>query len=155
MTTFARTSLDLVFSANVTVPTAGSCGSKITQEISKTVLRLNDTGSQKTFLFHDLNTLASEYGLLDSSQFLVNLAKKFLLSLPSDIKMPDLDIDNDGDISFEWFGTNKKIMSLSLSKNGAIHYSARISDIKRRSGKDYFDEAIPSEIIKLIHEVTE
>ena len=56
--------------------------------------------------------------LVDSATLL--LAQRFLAALPSELAAPELAVDPDGEISFDWFGRSGRNFSVSLRSDGRV-----------------------------------
>jgi len=133
--------------------TAGQQGCAIKKSIVSELMRLRDTGA--SWLFNDLDSLAQEYSNSMQGNEVFNMAKKLLLVLPNDIIPPELDLDNDGDILFDWSGSRGRMMTIALRNDGRISYAARLSSTKTRNGNDFLIDGLPSEIIELVRAATQ
>jgi hypothetical protein len=133
--------------------TAGQQGCAIKKFIVSELVRLHETGA--SWLFNDLDNLAQECETSVQGNEVFNMAKKLLLMLPKDITPPELDLDNDGDILFDWTGSMGRMMTIALRKDGHISYAARLSSTKTRNGNDFLKDGLPTEIIELVRSATQ
>jgi hypothetical protein len=80
-------------------------------------------------------------------------AERFLELLPSDLTMPEVSIDPDGDISFEWLKSKRYVFSVSLSGNNKIVF-AGICGGNDIHGTESFGDTIPGIIIDAIRRLS-
>lgn len=78
-------------------------------------------------------------------------AMRFLLKLPTAL-LSDLEIspDRDGSVSFDWYVSPERQLSISLSADGMLHYAAILGPIERTNGRLLFDDSLPEEITRLL-----
>lgn len=107
-----------------------------------------------TLVFNDLQTLAQENNteVKESPAFL--LAQQFLLALPTNIPAPELALDSDGEISFDWKGPGGQLMTVTLREDGRISYASRISVYDKDHGTKQFTDSIPYRVLELVKQVT-
>ncbi|MBI5753275.1 MAG: hypothetical protein HZA59_14205 [Hydrogenophilales bacterium] len=105
--------------------------------------------------FNDLHLLAQENGIrvADSNAFL--LAQRFLLALPSHFPLPELALDDDGEVTLDWRGDKGSLLSLTLRDDGRLSFAARFSAFDKDSGTKKFDNSIPKQVIELVQRVTQ
>ena len=111
-------------------------------------------------LFDDLGELADEYGEADwdgygavaVSREAIEGAKVFLRSLPVGTYRPTLGAEPDGHVTFEWHVSPKRTLSVSVSQDGMLHYSALIGSI-RHFGTEPFLGDCPRTILGLVQRV--
>ncbi len=72
-------------------------------------------------------------------------AKQFLRLLPSTIPVPDITVDTDGEILFEWDLGRRRIFSVSIGRDGTLTYAALFGYTKTY-GTEHPREALPSVI---------
>lgn len=77
------------------------------------------------------------------------LACRFLNTLPSAVPAPDVGVDPDGDISFDWSVARDRQLTVSLSPDGTLSY-AGIFGAAARHGKEEFEDAVPQELVEAI-----
>ena len=78
----------------------------------------------------------------------------FIGLLPDNFLNPEVAIDIDGDVAFEWDAGPRKIISLRMSAGGSIKYASLIG-FSKRYGTLYFNDSIPEEISKAISSIEE
>ena len=81
------------------------------------------------------------------------LAKRFLTVLPLDIPTPEIGVDPDGEISFDWFGPAGQNFSGSLRKDGRLAYAGAFAGEKTKYGTDRLDDEVPREIVEAVREL--
>jgi hypothetical protein len=81
------------------------------------------------------------------------LAQRFLTILPLDIPAPEVGLDPDGEISFDWFGAEGQNFSVSLRKDGRLAYAGAFAGEKTKYGTDRLDDEIPREIVEAVREL--
>lgn len=81
------------------------------------------------------------------------LAERFLTVLPLDIPAPEVGLDPDGEISFDWFGSAGENFSVSLRKDGRLAYAGAFMGEKTKYGTDRLDDEIPREIVEAVREL--
>lgn len=79
-----------------------------------------------------------------------NEAKKIIKKLPSNIPMPDIVPEPDGDIGLDWYKEKHFGFIISVSGNSKINYAGVFGEGNTASGSMCFKESIPSVIIKHI-----
>ena len=131
---------------------AGECVYRITQDAVGHVRA--GVAARSNFVFNDLRNLANEVGLDGQRSDLFNLAQQFLLALPASAPTPELSMDDDGDISFDWQGSGGALLSISLRADGRLSYASRVSAYDRDHGTKQFDDAIPTRILELVARVS-
>lgn len=154
MTTFAACPNDNIF-GGLDTPTAGSEASSLVKAVWTEIERLRRGSARTSGAFHDLETLAHEQGTTVQQSAAFSIAKRMLLVLPVDIPSPELDVDSDGDILFDWYGSGSRMLTLALREDGQINFAARLSPTRSRNGNDLFIDSVPQEIISLVRSVTD
>jgi hypothetical protein len=129
---------------------AGMEGRSVAQRFWSVVGSIKGATASASGVFDELDKLAREQGTTVAESALLTLAQRFLLVLPGDIPAPEIDLDNDGDILFDWHGSGLKMFTLALAENGRVSFAARLSPTKKRSGSDQFLDSIPQEIAELV-----
>jgi len=130
----------------------------INEQVDENWNRLQQT---RTFgqsdLFNDLNELAEQcaradwdgYGAAAVDPETILEADQFLRSLSLAIHQPTLGAEPDGHVTFEWYESPKRTLSVSLGSDGMIHYSALIGST-RHFGTEPFLGECPETILTLI-----
>ncbi|MBK1645100.1 hypothetical protein CKO25_10640 [Thiocapsa imhoffii] len=104
------------------------------------------------YCFDDLYALAIECGI-PSHNNLFAVGRAFLTALPADIAAPSIDLDQDGDLVFDWRGPQGAMLTLCLADDGQLNFAARFNDHYTRNGQDTFDDSIPTDLIGLARKV--
>jgi hypothetical protein len=86
------------------------------------------------------------YDALPVNELVHYKAEQFLKALPLSIPNPEIGVDPDGEVSFEWYNGTSKIFSVSVSGAGKLTY-AGIFGISKVNGVEYFEDKIPGAII--------
>ena len=71
---------------------------------------------------------------------------RFLWSIPSTVPMPEVAIDPDGEISFEWYKAPRWVLSVSVGPRGELAY-AGLFGRRRSHGTAQFVDEIPSDVL--------
>lgn len=79
-------------------------------------------------------------------------AQTFLLSLPASTPLPEVVVEPDGEVAFEWYVNPSKVFSVSVGPKGELHY-AGIFNQSQISGLEYFEDDIPGIIIDQINKL--
>jgi hypothetical protein len=77
------------------------------------------------------------------------LAKEFLKALPLGIPAPTVSADPDGQITFEWYRSPRKTVSVSVSPDGDLHFSA-LNGSSSVFGSEPFYGKAPRNILEVI-----
>ena len=81
-------------------------------------------------------------------------ARTFLESFPSGVEQPQIAAEPDGAISFEWYRSPEKVISVSVNPRGEVYYAAMIG-ARREQGKDSVHSGASDNLLTLIEEITE
>src|ERR1700756_1149130 len=85
-------------------PGASEASRRLDKLARDAVLNLKG-GADQLHVFNDLVALRHEYGLAgEDNDSLFKKAEQFLLALPSSLPVPELSLDHDGDLAFDWRG---------------------------------------------------
>lgn len=72
-------------------------------------------------------------------------AKIFLLALPTVIRLPEVSVDPDGEISFTWQRSPRLVFSISVSKDGVLNYAGLFGRNKTHGTEDFI-QTLPKTI---------
>ena len=72
-------------------------------------------------------------------------ARLFAMTLPTTVPLPEVSVDPDGEVSFEWFREPKMVFSLSIGAHNEINYAGLFGHNKV-NGKEHFYDEIPKAI---------
>lgn len=108
----------------------------------------------------ELNCLAEECGSIGWDGYqaepiekaTVRLAEQFLNALPLGIAAPTVSAEPDGQITFEWYQSPHRILSVSVSPSGELHYAALLG-YRKSYGTELFFGEVPSDILSLVRRV--
>lgn len=92
------------------------------------------------------------FGALPVSKETYLLAEHFFKALPLGTKSPTIGAEPDGHLTFEWYHSPRKLMSLSISPEGMLHYAAMFGSSKSY-GSEPFIGKVPENIMVLIKRV--
>ena len=107
--------------------------------------RLGAAGAGSRSL-HELQTVANEHGLLSRYEGLHTFARAvaFLASLPSECPRPEISVDPDNEISFDW-ARGEDLFSISIGPSGRLSFAFDINGTTE-SGVDFFSGALPHDV---------
>jgi hypothetical protein len=77
---------------------------------------------------------------------------RFLKSLPLGTAVPSVSAEPDGHITFEWYHSTSRILSVSIDSDGFLHYAAIIGP-KKAYGSEPLVTGTPKAIVDLIGQV--
>lgn len=136
-------------------PPAGDTGRRAVKHTDDVVDELKaGLAARTSWVFNDLHQLAQESGIDIGKSRTFSLAKRFLLALPGSVPSPELSLDADGEVSFDWLGTDGRMLTVVLREDGRLAYASRLSSFKRDHGKEQFDDELPKSIIQMVQQVT-
>jgi hypothetical protein len=92
------------------------------------------------------------YGAKATNLDFFSEALRFLKTLPSILTRPELTVDPDGEIAFEWYNGPKRIFSVSVGATSELTY-AGIFGSNKASGTEYFGDELPKTILDNIQRV--
>jgi len=73
-------------------------------------------------------------------------AKRFIQQYPTSLPVPEVSIDPDGEISFEWFVAPNRVFSVSIGSDDELTY-AGIFGASKTHGTEAFTDEIPKAIL--------
>jgi hypothetical protein len=120
--------------------------------------RLHSIGNAD--LFADLEQIVTECRLPDWGgdgeepvlPETVAYATGLLRALIPGIPQPTLGVESDGQVTFEWYVSPNRLLSVSVGDDGYLYYAALIG-IARHYGREPLDGAVPENIRNLIYRV--
>jgi hypothetical protein len=92
------------------------------------------------------------YGALPVHNGTVEQAQSFLELLPNGIPSPSIGAEPDGQITFEWYKSSRRTLSISVSPTGELHYAA-LFGLSKAYGTETFYGDVPEKILELIGRV--
>lgn len=93
------------------------------------------------------------YGAAPVSEDAIDEARRLLWALPLGISTPSVGAEPDGHITFEWYRSARRTLSVSVTPEGELHYAALIGSSRAYGTEPFFGE-IPRTIMELIRRVT-
>jgi hypothetical protein len=136
-------------------PSAGPVAQELRQVVVDAIGTLKTgVGARASMVFNDLNALAKESAIDVKESATMLLAQQFLLAMPSSMPAPELALDSDGDVVFDWVGSGGRMLTVALRGDGTLSYAGRLSLGDREHGTKRFVDAIPSQVLDLAHRVT-
>lgn len=100
------------------------------------------------------------YGALQVSEQTFSHARRFVEAFPPNLPNPTIGADPDGHLSFEWYRSPRCILTVSVSPEGDLHYSAlrevfsgHESKLSKSYGTEPFLSEIPDPILRLVSQV--
>lgn len=82
----------------------------------------------------------------------LNSAYAFIDAFPSNLPMPEVAIDADGEISFDWFAAPRRQFSISVGPHNVLSYAGLFGHDKV-SGRERFQGTVPRVFIEHIRRV--
>ena len=79
-------------------------------------------------------------------------AYRFLESLPLGIQKPSVGVEPDGHITFEWYKSPRQTLSVSVSPDGFLYFSALLG-LQKTNGTRVFVGEVPKIVVELIGQV--
>lgn len=79
---------------------------------------------------------------------------RFVQYLPNSIPSPEVTIEPDGEIAFEWFNNKRRVFSISIGRNGELTY-AGLFGYNKAHGTEFFGDELPKTILESIQKVFE
>lgn len=135
-------------------PPAGQAGENVLRIATRAFGDLkNGVTAGNSWVFNDLHALAAENSCEVQEDAAFALAQRFLLALPGHMPAPELSIDEDGEIAFDWRGDGSRLFHVTLRKDGRLSYACWLSLVDREHGIKVFVDAIPKAIVDCIQAV--
>jgi len=92
------------------------------------------------------------YGAKAVTQEGLSAAFSFWWMLPTTVPRPELGVDPDGSIVFEWYRRPRRVFSVTVEKDNRLIY-AGLFDSNKASGTEYFEHGLPETIFLQIQRV--
>lgn len=93
------------------------------------------------------------YGAEPISSETYEKAKRFITALPWGIAVPGISAEPDGEITFEWYVSPRRVLSVSVGPNNELTYAA-LFGASRAYGTEVLYDEIPEVILGHIKRVT-
>ena len=122
--------------------------------------RFKDIPTHEANLLAELSLVAEEcdapnwdgYGAAPVAKQTYAHARSFLDALPIGTPVPTVGAEPDGHLTFEWYESPRRLLSVSVSPEGELHYAALIGPAKAYGTEPFAREA-PQAILDLIRRV--
>lgn len=129
---------------------------KIYKELNEIFISIKP--SAQTWVFSELEELSitashknwDNLGSAPLDADTYQIAKRFISALPSSLPAPELTVDRDGEVNFDWYGSSGQIFTASLRKDGRIAFAGQISTRNRLSGVGEFNDSVPEKVVESI-----
>lgn len=93
--------------------------------------------------------------LTDASDFeTIRAAVQFAYCLPRFAPLPEISVDPDGEISFDWLSPSGEMFSVSVNKENRLAYAGWFGEKSRIHGIEQLAENCPHEIMRGIQKAT-
>lgn len=92
------------------------------------------------------------YGAAPVSKETLRQADRFLETFPLGTPAPSVGAEPDGHITFEWYQSPRRTLSVSVSPEGELHYAALLGLSKAYGTEPFFGD-MPQAILELVHRV--
>ena len=101
----------------------------------------------------DIYMTIGEAGLDDTrlSDASYRFGKAFIEALPSTAPAPEVTVDADGELVFDWFAGDGRMVSVCVRGNGRLAYAARFGGSRVTHGTILMGAAVPQEIMAAIN----
>ncbi len=93
------------------------------------------------------------YGALPITGETYVLAYQFLEALPLGTSAPSLGAEPDGHITFEWYQSPRRMLSISISPESDLHYAALLGSSTLYGTEPFYGE-VPRTILDIIRRVS-
>lgn len=80
-------------------------------------------------------------------------ANRFLESLPSTLPIPDVSVDRDGEICFDWDNGPRQVFTVCVGRDGTLTY-AGLFGFNRIHGVEYSGESLPEIVSACVDRAT-
>lgn len=135
-------------------PSAGPIGVSLTRQTYDVLESLKSrVPAGPSLVFQDLRSLALEKGIDATDSQMFSLAERFLLALPSHLPAPELAMDAEGELVFDWAGSRGRMFTIALRADGRMSYACRMSAFDKDYGTKAFVDAIPKAVLQLLQQV--
>lgn len=105
---------------------------------------------------HDLYTLGQESEIDEGATLtaeMLEISKRFLLAWPKTLPAPELALDRDGEVTFDWSASHRRMFSVSLRSDGRVSYAGRLSARRTIHGTEAFDDSVPKQIVEAVKQL--
>lgn len=92
------------------------------------------------------------YGAIPVARETFMRACNFLEALPLGTTAPSVGVEPDGNLTLEWYRSPRRILSVSISPEGELHYAALLGH-RKIYGTEPFCGELLGIILEIIHQV--
>ncbi len=112
---------------------------------------VNQTRAQAAI--NDLYSLRAEAdegvsGTTTMSAETLAIGKRFLLAWPKSLPTPELLLDDDGEVVFDWAAPHRRMFSVSLRADGRLSFAGQLGARRTLHGTEEFDGVVPEPIVE-------
>lgn len=131
---------------------------RIDEDFSKSYLlgekKLQITQALSDILLECSHSNWDGYGAkpIDKASYYESL--RFAQFLPNSFPNPEVTIEPDGEIAFEWFSNKQRVFSVSIGRNGELTY-AGLFGFNKTHGTEFLADEVPRTILENIKRVFE
>jgi len=79
-------------------------------------------------------------------------AVRFSRMLPADVPLPEVDVDPDGEVTFEWYVGPRQVFSVTIGSNDELVYAGLFGSNKTH-GTEHLGDELPETVLKNIRRV--
>ena len=130
-------------------PAVGRAAISIVKMLAKLPVANVSASAEQTRSYDQLQSLANANGMTILDMPFM-LAYNFLNALPVSLRNPEIDYEDDGEVTFDWVGPRRKMMTVSLCKTGKLSFACRISDTDKQHGTKLFIDSVPQIVLDCI-----
>ena len=114
--------------------------------------RVADAEADLESIWQECNTENWDgFGAAPVNQETLRQAANFLDVLPLGTPAPEVGAEPDGHLTFEWYNSPRRTLSISVSPEGELHYAALLGARKIYGTEPFFGK-IPSNILGLVYQ---
>ena len=81
------------------------------------------------------------------------LAKALVEQLPLQYRTPDISGDSDGHVGLEWYVNTRRLLNVSLSPTGTLHWAALVGSEDPRGSCHFYGDSAPATLLYWLHRV--
>lgn len=81
-------------------------------------------------------------------------AYRFIEALPLGCALPTIGADPQGALTLEWYKSPRRVLSISVSASGELHFAGVFGPGSRHCGTEDFFSELPESVIQMINKVS-
>lgn len=105
-------------------------------------------------LIPEILSLRDDSGGKTPDRATIMAAIEFAYCLPRFVPIPEVSVDPDGEISFDWLSLSGELFSVSVNKQNQLAYAGWFGEKSRIHGIEQLAESCPEEIVRGIQKAT-